>query len=171
MRILLTGERGVGKSTLARSLFEKLTLRPAGFRTLPLVENGQKSGYFLQDLQTGQRRLFAHREFEKEKRLGGFGVRESVFNEFGVEILKNLPAQADWILLDEIGIMEQGVFAFLEALIHVWQSSQNQLWVVQKRSPFLQTLAALPQQFLKFEVTPANRAGLLQEILNKIRNG
>ncbi len=169
MRILLTGERGVGKSTVARRVFETLGLTPVGFQTLPLFENRRKTGYFLRDLATGREQLFAHRVFPDETRFGDFGVKTEVFAHFGVQILNELPPHAPWVLLDEIGVMEQKAPHFLQSLVNLWWSSRNQFWIVQKRSPFLPTLMAQNRPFLRFEVTIGNRNTLVGEIVAQMR--
>ena len=169
MRILLTGERGVGKSTLARRIFEILGTQPAGFQTFPVFENGRKMGYLIKDLMTGRERLFAHRAFVDGPRFGNFHVHDAAFTEFGVDILNNLDSAAAWVLLDEVGVMEKNAVAFLLALTNLWQSPRNQFWVVQKRSPFLNTLAALNRPFFRFEITHTNRDALVEKILRVIQ--
>jgi len=170
MRILITGERGVGKTTLADRVFEKLIAKPVGFRTIPLYENYRKVGYFLQDLQTGEKRLFAHRDFTDAERFAEFGLHKRVFEEFGISILTNASLKSGWILLDEIGVMEMGCAPFVEALGNLWRLPRNQFWVVQKRSPFLETLAKMGLPYMRFEVTVFNRVELAHEILKEIRN-
>ena len=165
MRILLTGERGVGKSTLARNVFEKLAISPDGFKTFPVYEDKQKAGFYLQDLQTGEKFLFAHRNFKGGEKFSEFGVYDKVFENFSALLLKKASSKGGYILIDEVGVMEMNSAPFLEALIHLWKSPLRQLWVVQKRSPFLKTLTQLHEPFQLFEVTPRNRDFLADEII------
>ncbi len=169
MRILLTGERGVGKTTVARRVFEALEIKPAGFQTLPVFENHHVAGYYLRELSTGREQLFAHKVFPDETRFGDFGVKSMVFASFGVQILNRLPRDASWVLLDEIGIMEEKAPHFLQSLVNLWWSDRNQFWIVQKRSSFLSTLTTQNRPFLRFEVTPTNRNALVEKIIEKIK--
>ncbi len=171
MRILITGERGVGKSTLVEQIFKKLMIKPSGFRTIPLYKNSRKMGYFIQDLQTSEKRLFAHRDFTSRRRFGGFGIHQKAFDEFGTQILERAVSERSWILIDEVGVMEVGSLPFVEALKNLWKSPLNQFWVVQKRSPFPKTLAGLGLPYSIFEVTVSNRVELVRGILKEIRNG
>ncbi len=168
MRILITGGRHVGKSTLVRRLFENLAIQPVGLKTFPFTQNERTVGYFLQNLQTGEKRVFAHVNFKGDIRFGNFGVRSEVFEEFGVAALNELLVPGGWILVDEIGLMEMHCTEFIRAALKVWASPRNQLWVVQKRSPILHLLAASDVSFVRFTVTLQNRSELMEELTSFI---
>ncbi|NOY78676.1 MAG: hypothetical protein GXO76_12495 [Calditrichaeota bacterium] len=170
IRILITGEQGVGKSTLTQNLVQKLHLKPSGFKTLPIYEGRQKLGYYLQDLETGEKYLFAHRRFKSDKRLGDFGIREEVFEKFGTQIVAQVMSKEGWIVIDEVGIMESDSRPFVDALKKLWKSPRNQIWVIQKRSPILGMLVNLRVPYHLFDVTVSNRGELANEILKTIRH-
>jgi len=50
MKVLLTGEIQVGKTTIINRLLEELQLTPSGFRTLRQIIAGKQVGFVMKDL-------------------------------------------------------------------------------------------------------------------------
>ena len=145
--LFLTGDVQSGKSTLIDCL---LAMHPqwrtGGFRTVtapPADSQGSRPVYILPagrpDAARGPRNLVGIRH--------GTGQRTALpegFEEAGVEIL-SLSGQADLILMDEVGTMENDAPAFQEKLLGVLDGGIPVLGVLKKKStPFLRAVISRP---------------------------
>ena len=84
MKIFLTGQKQIGKSTCIRTFLEQHKFPVCGFCTLPIYEEGKRAGFCL------------HALIEVEKNDRQFSIQHDTYNEvipgifdgFGCEILK-----------------------------------------------------------------------------------
>lgn len=159
VRIILTGEISVGKTTVAQKLVKSLNIQPAGFTTEKIFCENTIVGYSLRDWH-GDSRTFAHVDFPKTVSFDRFGVDLSVFNGFGSEILRNSIRSGHLILIDELGIMEQTVMAFCTTAKEILKNYSSYIAVVQKRA--LGFWADGLNDVKIVEVTPENRDNILQ---------
>lgn len=103
--ILITGQPGIGKTTLIRRVVEQLTDRqPAGFYTTEIREKGRRVGFELVDLD-GRRSILAHINLRSKYRVGRYCVDVDAFEVF-LEHLSIWDREPDIIVIDEIGKME-----------------------------------------------------------------
>jgi len=152
-RYFISGKVGIGKSTLANALIEKLTSKYAGFRTLR-----SDNGFVLKDITTSNSKIIAKRVSDR------FEIFPEVFNKLGINSLdyaveNNLP-----ILMDELGRFELTAFNFRKKVLQI-ASDYNRLIVVIKdeRNPFLDDLRAIAGMDLVY-LTEDNRKGIWQEL-------
>lgn len=130
--VILTGKKGVGKSTIVRNVVGRLQCQVGGFRTEPVLEDGQRIGYQLVDLTTGANITIARRVPESKAVRGGpFAVEREAFDQFGAAVLSRASKSADVIVMDEIGCMEQGAPLFQEAVRACLASGRPVICVVQ----------------------------------------
>jgi len=130
--IILTGEKGVGKSSIVRAALARVKCKIGGFFTVPVETSAQRVGYELLDLQTGEKRIFARRVPGSHAPRGGpFVVDQEVFNSFGTQVIERARQSADIVVMDEIGCMEQGALVFQEAIRGCLRSGIPVLCVVQ----------------------------------------
>ena len=109
MKIFLTGEKGVGKSTCIQEIIKECQISVCGFMTLPFYEENKRVGFMLHALVD---REINDVRFSKQKE-----VIPNVFNSFGVEVLKEcLHYRNRFLILDEIGFLEQNETAYLAQL-------------------------------------------------------
>lgn len=108
-RVILTGERGEGKTTLCLALAEEA--RRAGWTVGGVVtpgrwDGGQRDGYRVKDLLTGEERPLASRSGERTIRVGSFSF-DSEGIAFGRRALEAaLAAKVQLLIVDEIGPLE-----------------------------------------------------------------
>jgi nucleoside-triphosphatase THEP1 len=122
-RWIITGERGVGKTTFCRKLAEEAGTSGwdvAGLLSLPRCEGGVKTGIEILDLRAGASRMLASaRPDELEGfRFCGWTFSEAAL-EWGNRVLRHA-TPCDLLLVDEIGPMEldegRGMTACLQEL-------------------------------------------------------
>jgi nucleoside-triphosphatase len=166
--LLITGAPGVGKTTVLQSLLETIALPVRGFYTAEVREQGRRVGFALHTLE-GDRHIFAHVNFRTRFRVGRYGVRVDILDDWGVtQILAGIEEEAV-LVIDEIGKMELFSQAFREAVIQALDSP----------SPVIATLtrhrAAYTEKVRNREdvqiarVTMENRDGIVLKIMDYLK--
>lgn len=129
MKIFLTGQKQIGKSTCIQECIRKRHKSVCGFLTLPFYEEQQRTGFYLhalQDMEYNDQRFSIQHETWNE-------VIPGVFNTFGKEVLLQAFEQQDRILLlDEIGHLERNEQDYIETLLRVIDKFPNILGVLKK---------------------------------------
>lgn len=162
--IFLTGDKGVGKSTLIRKLLEQEKIIYGGFFTIRTdkVYDGQYSVHLIEagvdDKPSEENLLFfcgAPDNTNNEER----------FNTLGCKALENA-AGAGLIIMDELGPHEGKAVEFCLAVMRTLDGEVPVLGVLQKAdSPFLKTAKDHPKVQV-IEVTKENREDLFKELIN-----
>ncbi|MBC7187674.1 MAG: hypothetical protein H5U38_11635, partial [Calditrichaeota bacterium] len=130
--ILLTGEKGAGKTSLVRSVLAHVRCAVGGFATEAVSASGHRIGYEIVDLLTGERMLFASRVPESRAPRGGpFTVDRGVFDSFGAQVVERARQRAELVVMDEIGCMERDSLFFQEAIWTCLTSGVPTIAVVQ----------------------------------------
>lgn len=129
MKIFLTGDKGVGKSTCINEIIKECVISVSGFQTLPFCEHGIRTGFMMHALyprKDNDVRFSIQRETCNETIPG-------IFDTFGVAILKeSMRVQHDVIILDEIGYLEHDEKRYLAALKNVIDHHDNIIGVLRK---------------------------------------
>ncbi|MBU1101769.1 MAG: hypothetical protein KKA84_15335 [Bacteroidetes bacterium] len=133
MKIILTGELHGGKSTVFNQVISEIPPESQfGFRTASVIETGKVRGHKLMKF-SGESEVFAHIEFDKTLKFGEYGIKSEVFNNTGEYLRENLnPSQ--WLLIDELGVMEKSAYGFLEDLTKLVKLHKNLIFTIQKRA-------------------------------------
>ncbi|MGB3904128.1 MAG: nucleoside-triphosphatase, partial [Anaerolineae bacterium] len=103
--ILLTGRPGVGKTTVIKKALDRLEGRAGGFYTAEIRESGRRQGFKIVTLD-GQEGILSHVDIRGQPRVSRYGVNLGDLEEVGVAALRRAIAEADLIVVDEIGKME-----------------------------------------------------------------
>ena len=167
--IVLWGQRGVGKSTLARRLLEDWTGPVRGFvtRSSPPDADGFRSTYLhAADDPTPVEHT--------RNRVGRTNRTEhtmwpEVFDGLGVELLRAEPGSL--ILMDELGFLEQDAAGFRRQVLRCLDGNIPVLAVIKHKThiPFLQEIRTHPRVQL-YQVTAENRDDLPAVLSPLIRN-
>ena len=120
--VLLTGERGVGKTHLCQQLVvqaRKSGYSCAGVLSPAIISEGEKVGIDLVDAATGEKRLLAEADHAGgEVRWGKYRFVRATL-EWGAEVLRG-STPCDLLVVDELGPLElklgQGLVAALDVL-------------------------------------------------------
>lgn len=165
--ILITGNVGVGKSTLVRTLLAALNRPVYGFITLKMPEPGTDkcpiyifpAGQSIDQRQRSKVNLLAIRGAE-------YVTCPEVFDALGVEYIRS--AKPDGvILMDELGFMEADAKAFQSAVLNALHGDIPVIAAVKNKPgiPFLESVRRCPNTVL-YTVTPENRNALPAEIIS-----
>ncbi|MDK2866379.1 MAG: nucleoside-triphosphatase [Clostridiales bacterium] len=156
-KILITGEMGVGKSTLVRDLLSRAHLEINGFFT---IKRG--SEVFLYDANDLLKGRAIPQCIGKCDENGIMTAYPSVFDTFG-KTINRFPARS-LIVMDELGFMERDAKVFCDAVLEIMASDRPVLAVVKARSaPFLDAVRANDNAML-FHITEANRTMRIAEL-------
>ena len=167
--IVLWGQRGVGKSTLARRLLEDWKGPVRGFVTRSSLPDAD-----------GFRSIYLHAADDPMPveqtchRIGRTNRTEhtmwpEVFDGLGVELLRAEPGSL--ILMDELGFLEQDAADFRRQVLRCLDGNIPVLAVIKHKThiPFLQEIRSHPRVQL-YQVTEENRDELPAVLSPLIRN-
>lgn len=170
--ILITGERGIGKSTLVNRLLQNCSIPLYGYRTKNVLdENGKSCGVYIYSIldsiqMNTEENCVASPVVCAEK---GMISRTQVFDVLGVEYLRE--ARPDGLLvMDELGFLETEAMNFRRAVLRRLDGDIPVLAVVRmnKETDFLNQVRRHPKTEL-FTVTEENRDMLYEELKDKIK--
>ena len=167
--IVLWGERGVGKSTLARRLLEEWKGPVRGFvtRSSPPDADGFRSIY-LHAADDSAPVEHADNRVGRTNRTE-HSMWPEVFDGLGVELLRAQPGSL--ILMDELGFLEQDAADFRRQVLRCLDGNIPVLAVIKHKThiPFLQEIRSHPRVQL-YQVTEENRDELPAVLSPLIRN-
>ena len=168
MHIFLTGAVQVGKSTLInRWLAVHPEVKPGGFRTLagPRADDGSDSVHIVP--AAGPVELNdANRVLRRARVRPGQGIQvfPEVFDTVGVSLLKHT-ADCDILLMDEIGIQEDGAEQFRRAVLECLDGDVPVLGVVRSLPGILTDAVRAHPKVTVAEVTPENRPEIFELLM------
>ena len=148
--IVITGEKGVGKTTLVKKVIQRSEKKFYGI----LSERFEK-GYFIQDLKTEEKMILCSEECI------GFKFRKYYFDPEALEFIrKSLERTGDILVYDEIGYLEM-------EKIDIWDLLQGVALLIVRKD----LVPVVSSRFTAeiFEVTKENREDLVNIILERIR--
>ncbi len=131
--ILITGERGAGKSTLVREVASELGLKPGGYLTKGIPERGTKRWCEIISLTDGvvpAMGIMAGREIDGAGRFRGMRVDRIVLERVGAVAIERAIGSSRLIVMDEIGNLEVVSPRFQNAVIAALDSRTPVLGVI-----------------------------------------
>lgn len=135
--VFITGLPGVGKTTVllkAAEVLRGLGYKVGGMLSREVRENGTRVGFEIIDFATGRRGWLAHVKQPVGPQVSKYRVNLNDLNTIGASAIRNAEANAQIIIVDEIGPMELFSSAFKEAIIQVVNSNKPLLGTIHHRA-------------------------------------
>jgi nucleoside-triphosphatase len=173
IKIGLSGLPGVGKTTTLIKTIEILEEEGyvvGGMITEELRENGKRTGFYVLDWMTKERKVFAHKDFESRHRVGRYGIDINALEDVGIKALQEAMEKADVIVIDEIGKMEVESKKFVQTVRDILEMDKHIIMTLHKKSrnSLLQEIRRR-DDIRMLEVTPINRNLLPFKIVQLIK--
>lgn len=172
MKILLTGEPGVGKSTILRVVRDNYTSKTYGIISNEILENGKRVGFEAVN-STGERMIFSHTKIIHSSITVGnkYHVDLNAIDNFVVpELQKGLHSPDSLVFIDEIGRMQSFSSRFIKTIQDLLISNAN----------ILATIVADPEAWsipikkhpavVLIQVNESNRSSLPLNIISIFQN-
>jgi nucleoside-triphosphatase len=168
MRVLLTGNPGVGKTTLIRAIVERLAgIRCRGFYTEETRQGRQRSGFRVVTLD-GRTGTLASVGSQGPK-VGKYSIHVEEFEKVVLPLLDPVAMGVDLYVIDEIGKMELLSRQFRIRISELLARPINVLATIAKRSDGSIDEIKHRSDVEIVEVTRRNRDALPDQIACKIR--
>lgn len=160
----ITGDKGIGKSTLLKEMIETLQIKEdlSGFFTMPYFEDQVRKGFYLHsllDIQGNDQPISVQNdEYSCE------AIKET-FETLGVLTLsKSLESSKNHILMDELGVLEGAAYLFQKQVEEVLNSPKIILGVLKdKKHPFLEGIKTRQDTYIYY-LTKENREEIKHQI-------
>jgi len=165
--IFITGRPRVGKTSLIKECARLLGIRAGGFYTEEIQGEGVRGrkGFCLITL-SGKKTILAEVDVPAHYHVGRYGIHLEVMDQIAVPALIEAIEHKDWILIDEIGKMEEGSVLFKETVQKALNSSKHVLAAIRLRDdPFTKNLKERPDVQL-IKITAENRDLVFKELSN-----
>jgi nucleoside-triphosphatase len=168
--ILLTGEPGVGKTTLIKLILDQLTVKAVGFYTEEIKAGKTRKGFNLFTL-AGQEAVIAHINKKSTYRVGKYGVDVKTFEDIAVPLMdRAIATKAPLLVIDEIGKMECFSKSFRDIVLRCLDSTVPILGSIQNFASPLINCVMNRDDVVLIGVTEANRNDYVSKIAELVKN-
>ena len=165
--ILLTGRPGIGKSTVIRSVIEKLGPdRVGGFWSSEIREKSRRVGFSLESV-AGERGILAHIDSERGPKVGKYVVNISEIERVAIPAMIAARTSGKIIAIDEIAKMELYSSRFLSEVKKCLDSNRVLATIQQRSSPSLNDIQ-IRSDIVMYTVTIENRELLPEQLFSKL---
>ena len=141
-----------------------------GICTEPILENGERLGYKVRDLVTGDEAEIAHKSIDSRLRVLGYGLNTAELERIAIPAIQHAVDNCEVIVIDEIGKFAVESEAFVNSVRNALEVDKPTLLTLHKKSrhPLLQDIRRRDDGRI-LEVTPVNRALLPYKIHKLMR--
>ena len=169
-KIGITGLPNTGKTQLLMKIIDMLEAEEmivGGMITEAIIFRNKKVGFYVIDWLTKKKRKFAHENIESNIHVENYGVDMRALDAVGVKAIKTAIAEADVIIIDEVGKMEVESPGFVKVVNDALDCDKPLILTLHKKSrnPLLQDIRRRDDLRI-LEVTPVNRNLLPYKIMD-----
>ena len=136
-RVFLTGNPGCGKTTVIQRVCDTLQskgTKPGGVISKEIRRDGARIGFTLEDIMTHEAGILAHCEGTDGPRVGRYQVNLQDLQRVGAAAIRRAMAEADVIVVDELGPMELHSTPFILAVERALESPKHFIGTIHKRA-------------------------------------
>ena len=170
--IFLTGQPGVGKTTIIRQIVRELAnngKRLGGMISSEIRESGERIGFEIEDIATGKSGMLAQKEMRVgAPTVGKYHVNIADIERIGVTAIRNAIREADVVIVDEVGPMELKSEQFILAVEDAIASRKNFVGTVHKGSVHSLIRIVRNANCKIIDVNLRNRNLIAPEIVNEL---
>jgi len=134
MKIAVTGNPGVGKSTLVRQVVERVPLSAGGMITAEIRKCGRRVGFSVRDLATGTEGILAHLHLADGPAFGRYRLNLRDLDEIGAGAIERAIEETQLVVVDEVGPMELHSPRFVRAVERALAEAPHLLLTVHRAS-------------------------------------
>lgn len=164
--IFISGSIKIGKTSVVNRVLEQLgQVKIGGFKTVPIFENGIRKGFAMESFD-GQKKIFAHTDLQSTLKFDIYKYDVSVFDNFGALLLEEALKNGEFIVIDEIGVMEKQTKTFKNSILQCLAAQQPVLGAFQKRAVWFLDILKKRQDTKVFFVEEDNRDVIHEEIIS-----
>jgi len=168
MRLFLTGNPGVGKTTLIRAVVERLNgITSAGFYTEEIRQGGRRTGFRIVTLDGHAGTLAS--SGKQPPTVGKYSIHVDEFEKLVSRYLDPATTFVDLYVIDEIGKMELLSSQFRTRIIALLAQPTNLLATISKKGNGFTEQIKDRSDLEVIEVTRKNRDRLAEQIAGKIK--
>ena len=141
-----------------------------GMRTEPIVENGERLGYKVIDIVSGEEAIMAHKSIDSRLRVLGYGIDIEALETVAIPAIEYARDECEVIVIDEIGKFTVESENFVNVVRSALEVDKPTLLTLHKKSrhPLLKDIRRRDDGRI-LEVTPVNRALLPYKIHKLMR--
>ncbi len=156
--ILITGRPRVGKTTLIKHIALLLGDKAGGFYTEEIPGKGVRGrrGFRIITLD-GKEGVLAEVGFESRFNVGKYGVNLKDLDEIGVAAIERAIEEREWILVDEIGKMEEFSNKFKDAMMKALDSNKRVLAAIRSKDSVFTSIIKARSDVDMIKLTVPNR--------------
>jgi nucleoside-triphosphatase len=167
--IVITGMPGVGKTTMIKKLYMIFKeFNPAGFFTSEILENGDRVGFEVENLN-GDRRVLAHINLKSKRSVGKYKVDIKGFEDF-LQSMMQKEKKTGLYIIDEICKMECESKKFSKLINDLLNSDKPVVVTTpEKGAPLINEIKKRDDVRI-FELTSSNHELMLKELTMVIRD-
>lgn len=171
---LVTGPPRSGKTTVIRRTVDHLTDRGTdvgGFFSPEVRDDGDRVGFELSDVDTGERKTLAHVDREDGPEVGKYRVAVDAIDDFVQRTLPDARSEADVIVVDEIASMQLHSDGFVDEIQLTLDDDRPLLAAIQADSPFEFVEGIKQRRDVRlYRVTPETRETLPERLARRLEN-
>jgi len=130
--IFITGNPGVGKTTLIHNLIKDLKIPAGGFYTQELRVSGRRTGFKIISLD-GKEGILASVNTKSRFRVSRYGVNLPDLEAIGVKSIADALEKNELVIIDEVGKMELFSKKFQEVLLTALDSAKPVIGTIMLR--------------------------------------
>lgn len=139
---LVTGERGIGKTTLIRQVVSTMRMRAAGFYTEDLRSGGVREGFRIVTLE-GDMALLASSGHPGPVHVSKYGIDLEELERIGVAALRRAMERRHVAVADEIGRIQLSSRAFRQTIFEAVRAGHPLLGTIMLgRNPYADRIKA-----------------------------